>query len=156
MFSLYICVCVCSFAKLCLTLCDPMDSSSSDPPVFHCLLQFAQICVPWVGDVIQPSHPLLPSSFAFNLSQHQSSSESALCIGWLKYCRFSFSISPFNGYSGLLSFRIDWFDLLAIQGTLKSLLQLSSSKASILQHSAFFMVQLSHPFMTTGKNHSFN
>ena len=79
------------------------------------------------------------------------SSESALCIRWPKYWSFSFSISPSNEYSGLISFRIDRFDLLAIQGTLKSLLQHHSSKASILWHSAFFMVQLSHPYMTTGK-----
>ena len=77
------------------------------------------------------------------------SNESALCISWPKYC--SFSISPSNEYSGPISFRIDWLDLLAVQGTLKSLLQQHSSKASILQHSAFFMVQLSDPYMTTGK-----
>ena len=79
------------------------------------------------------------------------SNESALCIRWPKYWSFSFSISPFNKYSGLISFRMDWFDLLAVQGTLKSLLQHHSSKASILQCSAFFIVQLSHPYMTTGK-----
>ena len=79
------------------------------------------------------------------------SNESVLHIRWPKYWNFSFSISPSNEYSGLISFRIYWFDLLAIQGTLKSLLQYHSSKASILRHSAFFMVQLSHPYMTTGK-----
>ena len=79
------------------------------------------------------------------------SSESVLHIRWPKYWSFSFSISPYNEYSGLISFRIDWFDLLAIQGTLKSLLQHRSSKASILRRSAFFMVQFSHPSMTTGK-----
>ena len=79
------------------------------------------------------------------------SSESVLCIRWPKYWSFSFSISPSSKYSGLISFRIDWFDLLAVQGTLKSLLQHRSSKASILQHSAFFMVQLSRQYMTTGK-----
>ena len=101
----------------------------------------------------QPSHPLLSSSPPiFNLSQHQglfkwvSSSHQVA-----KYWSFSFSISPSNVYSGLISFRMDWFDLLAVQGTLKSLLQYHSSKASILQRSAFFMVQLSHPYMTTGK-----
>ena len=78
------------------------------------------------------------------------SNESIVCIRWPKYCSFSFSISPSNEYSGLISCRIDWFDLLAVQGTLKSLLQHHSSKASILQHSAFFTVQLSHPYMTTG------
>ena len=95
-------------------------------------------------------HPLLllPSIFP---SIRVFSSESVLCIRWPKYWSFSFSISPFNEYSGLVSFRIDWFDLLAVQGTLKSLLQHNSSEASILQRSAFFMVQVSHPYMTVGK-----
>ena len=84
------------------------------------------------------------------------SNESALRVRWPKYWSFSFSVSPSNEYSGLVSFRIDWFDLLVVQGTLKSLLQHHTSKASILQHSAFLMVQLSHPYMTTGKNHSFD
>ena len=79
------------------------------------------------------------------------SNESVLHIRWPKYCSFSFSISPSNEYSGLISFSVDWFDLLAVQGTLKSLLQHHTSKASILQHSAFFLVQLSHPHRTTGK-----
>ena len=79
------------------------------------------------------------------------SNKSALCIRWPKYCSFSFSISPSNEYSGLISFRMDWLDLLAVQGTLKSLLQCHSSKASILRHSAFFIVQVSYPYMTTGK-----
>jgi len=94
-------------------------------------------------------HPLsfLPSIFP---SIQVFSNESVLCIRWPKYWSFSFSISPSNEYSGLISFRIDWFDLLAVQGTLKSLLQHHSSKASILQRSAFFIVQLSHPYMTTG------
>ena len=95
-------------------------------------------------------HPLLllPSIFP---SIRVSSNESALHIGWPKYWSFSFSISPSNEYSGLISIRMDWLDLLAVQGTLKSLLQHHSSKESILQHSAFFIVQLSHPYMTTGK-----
>ena len=84
------------------------------------------------------------------------SSESALHIRWPKYWSFSFSISPSNEYSGLISFRMDWFDLLAVQGTLKSLLQHHSSKASIFRHSAFYTVQLSHPYMTTRKKHSFD
>ena len=94
--------------------------------------------------------PLLlpPSVF---LSIRVFSNESALCIRWPKYWRFSFSISPSNVYSGLISFRMDWLDLLAVQGALKSLLQHHSSKASILRRSAFFIVQLSHPYMTTGK-----
>ena len=91
---------------------------------------------------------LLPSIFS---SIRVFSNESALCIRWPKYWSFSFSISPSNGYSGLTSFRMDWLDLLAVQGTLKSLLQHHGSKASILWCSAFFMVQLSHPYMTTGK-----
>ena len=95
-------------------------------------------------------HPLLllPSIFP---SIRVFSNESGLQIRWLKYWSFSFSISPFNEYSGLISFRIDWLDLLAVQGTLKSLLQHHSSKASVLQDSVFFMIQLSHPYMTTGK-----
>ena len=95
-------------------------------------------------------HPLLllPSIF---LSVRVFSNESALHIRWPKYWSFSFSITPSNEYSGLISFRMDWLDLLAVQGTLKSLLQHHSSKASILRHSAFFIVQLSHPYMTTGK-----
>ena len=84
------------------------------------------------------------------------SQESILCIRWPKYWSFSFSISSSNEHSRLISFRMDWLDLLAVQGTLKSLLQHHSSKASVLQHSAFFIVQLSHPYMTTGKNHSFD
>ena len=95
-------------------------------------------------------HPLLLLPLVF-LSIGVFSSESALHIRWSKYWSFSFSISPSSEYSGLISFRIDWLDLLAVQGTLNSLLQHHSSKASILQHSAFFMVQLSHPYMTTGK-----
>ena len=96
-----------------------------------------------------PCHPLLlPLIFP---SIRVFSNESALHIRWPKYWSFSFSISPSNEYSRLISFRIDWFDLLALQGTLKSLLQPHSSKASILQCSAFFIVQLSHPYMTTGK-----
>ena len=91
---------------------------------------------------------LLPSIFP---SIRVFSSESALRIRWPKYWSFSFNITPSNEYSGLISFRMDWLDLLAVQGTLKSLLQHHSSKASILQHSAFFTVQLSHPYMTTGK-----
>ena len=102
---------------------------------------------------MQPSHPLSsPSLPAFDLFQHQGlSNESALHIRWPKYWSFSFSISRSNEYAGLISFRIDWFDFLAVQRTLKSLLQNCSSKASILRHSAFFTVQLSHPYTTTGK-----
>ena len=103
------------------------------------------------GDAIQPSHPLLlPSPPASNLSSiWVFSNESVLHIRWPNY--LSFSTSPSNEYSGLIFFRIDWFDLASVQGILKSLLQHHSSKASILQHSAFFIAQLSHPYMTTGK-----
>ena len=105
------------------------------------------------GDAIQTSHPLLsPSPPALSLSQHRGlSNESVLHIRWPKYWSFSYSISPSSEYSGLISFRMDWLDLLALQGTLKSLLQHHSSKASILPHSAFFTVQLLHLYMTTGK-----
>ena len=113
---------------------------------------FAEMHVHWVSDAIQAAYSLSSSPPSFNLSQHQVfSSESALHIRWPKYWSVSFSISPSNEYSGLISFRIDWFDLLAIQGTLKSLLQYHSSKAPVLQDSDFFIVQLSHPYMTTGK-----
>ena len=93
--------------------------------------------------------PLLPTSIFPRFRVF--SNDSVLCIRWPNYCSFSFNISPSNDYSGLISFRMDWLDLLAVQETLKSLLQHHSSKASILQHSAFFIVQLSHPYMTTGK-----
>ena len=142
-----------SVSQSCPTLCNPMNRSTPGLPVHHQLLEFTQTHVYWVSDAIQPSHPLLsPSSSAFNLSQHQglfkwvSSSHQ-----WPKYWSFSFNISPYNEHPGLISFRMDWLDLLAIQGTLKSLLQHHSWKALILQHSAFFIVQLSHPYMTTGK-----
>ena len=104
-------------------------------------------------DAIQPSHPLSSlSPPALSLSQIRVfSNESALCIRWPKYWSFSFNISPSNEHPGLISFRMDWLDLLAVQGTLKSLLQRHSSKTSILLRSAFFRVQLSHPYMTTGK-----
>ena len=130
-----------------------MDYGTPGFPVFHHLPEVANMHVHWVSDAIQPPHPLLsPSLSAFNLSQIRIfSNELALHIRWPKYWSFSFSISPSNEYSGLISFRIDWFDLPADQGTLKSLLQHHSSKASILSSSAFFMVQLSHPYMTVGK-----
>ena len=130
-----------------------MNCHTPGLPVHHQLPKFTQTHGHWVGDAIQPSHPLSSSSPpSLNLSQHQGlSSESALRIRWPKYWSFSFNINPSNEYSGLTSFRMDWLDLLAAQGTLKSLLQHHSSKASILQCSAFFIVQLSYPYMTTGK-----
>ena len=142
-----------SVAQSCLTLCNLMDYSMPVFPVHHQLLELAQTHVHWVSDAIQPSHPLLsPSPPALNLSQCQVfSNESALCIRWPKYWNFSFNISPFNEHPGLISFRMDWLDLLAVQGTLKSLLQHHSSKASILWCSASYTVQLSHPYKITGK-----
>ena len=142
-----------SVPQSCPALCDPKDSSMPDLPVHRQLPEFTQTHVHWVGDAIQPSHPLSslllpPSIFP---STRVFSNKSVLCIKWPKYWSFSFSISPSNKYSVLMSFRIDWLDLLAVQGTLKSLLQHHSSKASILWPSAFFTVQLSHPYMTTGK-----
>jgi len=117
------------------TLCDPMDCSTPGLPVHHQLPELAQTHVHWVSDAIQSSHPLSSSCPpAFNLSQHQGlSSESVLHITWPNYWSFNFSISLSKEYSGLISFRMDWLDLLAVQGTLKSLLQHHSSKASILR-----------------------
>ena len=136
----------------CLILCDPMNRSTPGLPVHHQLPESTQTHIHWVSDAIQPSHPLslllLPSIFP---SIRVFSNESALCIRWPKYWSFSFNISPSNEHPGLISFRMDWLDLFAVQGTLKSLLQHHSSKASILLCSAFFIVQLSHPYMTTGK-----
>ena len=134
-------------------LCDPMNCSTPGLSVHHQVPEFTQTHVHRVGDAIQPSilcRPLLllPSIFP---SIKVFSNESALRTRWPKYWSFSFNISPFNEYSGLISFRMAWLDLLAVQGTLKCLLQHHSSKASILLHSAFFIVQFSHPYMTTGK-----
>ena len=140
--------CCCSAANLCLTLFDPTDYSTPGFPVRHQLPEVAQTHVLWVNDAIQPSHPLSsPFPPAFSLSQHQ------VLFKWVsslhqmpKYWSFSFSISLSNEYSGLISFRMDWLDLLSVQGTLKSLLQHHNLKASIRRYSAFFMVQLSHPY----------
>ena len=129
-----------------------MNRSMPGLPVHHQLLESTQTHVHCVGDGIQPSHPLLSPSPALNLSQCQSLfNESALCIRGPKYWSCNFKISPTNDHPGVISFRMDWLDLLAVQGTCKSLLQQHSSKASILLCSAFFIVQLSHPYMTTGK-----
>ena len=142
-----------SVAQSCPTLCDPMNHSTTGLLVHHQLPEFTQTYMHWVGDAIQPSHPLSsPSPLTLNVEKHQG------LFKWVssshqvnKVLSFSFNISPSNEYSGLISCRIDWLDLLAVQGTLKSLLQHHSSKASVLQHSAFFVVWLSHPYMTTGK-----
>ena len=130
-----------------------MNHSTPGLPVHHQLPEFTQTHVHQVGDDIQPSHTLVnpfsscpqsfPASASFPMSQ--------LLASGGKYWSFSFNVSPSNEHPGLISFRMNWLDLLTVQGTLKSLLQHHSSKASILQHSAFFIVQLSHPHMTTGK-----
>ena len=135
------------------TLCNPIDCSMWGLPVHHQLPEFTQIHLHWGGNAIHHltlCHPLLllPSIFP---SIGVFTNESVLHIRWPKYWSLSFSMSPSSEYSGLISFRMDWLDLPAVQGTLKSLLQHHSSKASILWSSAFFIVQLSHPYMTTGK-----
>ena len=145
---------VSSVAQSCLTLCDPMNRSTPGLPVHHQLPEFTQTHVHRVGDTIQPSHPLSSPSPPAPSPSHPIrvfSSESALRMRWPKYWSFSLSISPSNEHPGLISFRMYWLDLLAVQGTLKSLLQHHSSKVSVLRCSAFFTVQLSHPYMTTGK-----
>ena len=135
---------------MCQTLYDPMDCSTPGFPVHHQHPELIQTHVHWVGDTIQPSHPLSPLLFLPSIfpSIKFLSSESVLFIRWPKY--WSFSISPSNNYSGLISFRIDWLDLLVVQGTLKNS-PTPSFKAPILRHSAFFIVQLSHSYLTTGK-----
>ena len=132
----------------------PHELQHPRPPVHHQLPEFTQTHVHSLGDAIQPSHLLSsPSPPAPNPSHNQGlSNESALRIRWPKYWSFSFSISPSSEHPGPISFRMDWLHLLAVQGPLKSLLQNHSSKASILRRSAFFTVQLLHPYMTTGKN----
>ena len=142
-----------SVSQSCPILCDPMNRSTPGLPVHHQLQGSTQTHVHRVSDAIQPSHALSSSSPpALNLSQHQGlSNVSALRIRSPKYWSFSFSVSPSNQYSALISLRNDCFDLLEIQGTLKSLLQHHSSKASILWLSAFFVVQLSYPYTATGK-----
>ena len=138
-----------SVTQSCRTCCHPIDWSTPDFPIHYQLRELIQSHVHRVGDTIQPIISSSPVPFPFNLSQHQGP------FKWVssshQYWSFSFSISPSNEYSGLIFFRIDWFDLLEVQGTLKSLLQHHSSKVSILWHSIFFIVQLSHLYMTTGK-----
>ena len=144
---------VTSVAQSCLTLCDPMDCSTPGFPVHHQLPELTQT---HVHMSVMPSNHLilccpllLPPSIFPRIRVF--SSESVLRIRWPKYWSFSFSISPSNQHPGLISFRVNWLDLLAVQGTLKSLLQHHSSKASIFWCSTFFIVQLSHPYMTTGE-----
>ena len=142
-------------SQSCPTLCDPIDCSRPGFPVHHKLPELAQTHVHRVGDAIQPSHPLTsPSNPRFNLSQHQGLFKwvsSSHQVGKILEFHFSFSISPFNEYLGLISFRMDWLDLLGVQGTLQSLLQCHTSKPSVLWQWAFLLVQLSHPYMTSGK-----
>ena len=141
-----------SVTQSCPTLCDPMNHSTPGLPVHHQLPEFTKTHIHRVSHLIL-CHPLLllplipPSIRVF-------SNESTLLIRWPKYWSFTFSIIPSKEHPGLISFRTGWLVLLAVQGTLKSLLQHHSSKASILQRSAFFTVQLSHPYMTTGKTKS--
>ena len=145
-----------SVTQSCLTLCDPMDYSTPNLPIHHQLPEFTKLMS--IESLMPSNQLILCHLFLFLPSIIPSirvfSNESVLRIRWLKYWSFSFSISPSNEYSGLISFRMDWLDLLAVQGTLKSLLQYHSSKASILQHSDFLIgkFQLSHPQMTTGKS----
>ena len=131
----------------------PMICSMPGHPVYHQLPEFTQTHAHWVGDTTQPSHLLSSPSSPPSIfpSIRVFSNESFLHIRWPKCWSFSFSISSSNEYSGLISFRMNWLDLLSVQGTLKSILQHYSTKASILQCSAFFIVQLSHTFITTGK-----
>ena len=136
--------CCCSVTQSCLTLCDPMNCNTPGLPVHH---QLPELVMP--SNHLILCHPLLLPSFFPSIRVF--SNESALPIRWPKYWSFSFNISPSNEQPRLISFRMDWLDLLAVQGTLKSLLQHHSSKASVLQCSAFFIDQLSHPYMTTGK-----
>ena len=143
-----------SVTQPCLTLCDPMDCSTPGLPIHHQLPGSLLKLMP-IELVMPSNHLILCHSLLLLLSIFPSirvfSNESALHIIWPKYWSFSFSLSPSNEYSALISFRMDWLDLLAVQGTLKSLFQHHSSKASILWCSAFFIVQLSYPYMTTGK-----
>ena len=130
-----------------------MNHSTTGLPVHHQLQEFSETHVHQVGDAIQPSHPLSSPSPPAPIppSNRVFSNESTLHMRWPEYWSFSLSISPSNEHPGLISFRMGWLDLLAVQGTLKSLLQHHSSKAPSFWHSAFFTVQLSHPYMTTGK-----
>ena len=141
-----------SVAQSCLTVCDPMDCSTPSLPVHHQLPEFTHMSIKLVISsnhlILYSPLLLLPSIFP---SIRVFSNMSVLHIRWPEYWSFSFKTSPTNEHPGLISFRMDWFDLLAVQGTLKSLLQHHSSKASILECSAFFIVQLSHQYMTTGK-----
>ena len=146
-----------SVAQSCPTLCDPMNRSTPGLPVHHQLLEFTQTRVHRVSDAIQPSHPLSSPLLLPPIppSIRVISNESTLRMRWPKYWSFSISIISSKEHPGLISSRMDWLDLLAVQRTLKSLLQHHSSDASILWRSAFFTVQLSHAYMTPGKTIAF-
>ena len=145
----------CSVTQSCLTLCDPMDCSTPGFPVYHQLPEFTQTHVHRVADAIQPSHPLL---FLLSIFPRIRvfSNESVLCIRWPKYWSFSFSISPSNEYSGLISLRMDWLDLFAIQGTLKSLLQHHSSKSINSLMLSFLYSPVLTSIHDNWKNHGFD
>ena len=153
MFFLHSFTSINSVAQSCLTLCDPMDCNTSGLPVHHPFPEFLKLMfTEWVmpsNHFILCQPLLLPPSIFPNIRVF--SNESVLHIRWPKYWSFSFNISPSKEHPGLISFRMDGLDLLAVQGTLKSLLQCHSSKAPVLWHSVFFIVQLSHAYMTTGK-----
>ena len=153
LYSFFIFAYCCSAVKSCPTLCNPMDCNMWGFPVHHQLLELTQTHVYQVSDAIQPSHPLSSPSPPASVfpSIRVFSNESVLHIRWTKYWSFSLNISLSNEYSGLISFIMDWLDLLADLGPLKSLFQHHSSKVSILWHAAFFIVQLSHPYITIGK-----
>ena len=142
-----------SSLQSCLTSCDPLDCNTPGLSVPYHLLKLDQVHVHCISDVIQPSHPLAPSSPLPSVfpSIRDFSTQLAVHIRWQKYWNFSFCISPSNKYSRFISLKIDWFDLLAVQGTFRSFLQHHSSKASILWCSAFFTVQLLQPYVTNGK-----
>ena len=147
-----------SVAQSCPTLCDPMNHSKPGFPVHHQLPEFTEIHVHRVSDAIQPSRPLSSLLLLSSIppSIRDFSNESTLRVRWPKYWSFSVSIIPSKVIPELIAFRMDWLDLLAIQGTLKSLFQHHSSKASILRRSAFFTIQLSHPHITTGETIALN
>ena len=136
-----------SVTQSCPSICNPLDCNMPGFCIHHQLM-FIESVMPF--NYLNLSRPLLLLPSIYH-SIRVFSNESVLCIRWPKYWSCSFSISPSSEYSGLISFRMDWWDLLAVQGTCKSQLQHHSSKASILQHSAFFIVQLSHPYVTTGR-----
>ena len=142
-----------SVTQSCPILCDPMNRSMPGLPVHHQLWSLFKLMS--IKSVMPSNHLILCHPLLLQPSIIPSirvfSNESALCLRWPKYWSFSFNISPSKEHPGLISFRMDWLDFLAVQGTLKSLLQHQSSKASIIRHSAFFIVQLSHPYITTAK-----